>query len=88
MKDRKKQRENRKLKHKEEMIDMLITRHLDQNPMLKDLPRIEFCDDGYSGTNFDRPAFQKMIELVKKGEISCIVVKDAAGIIGLKNMSA
>ena len=55
---------------------MLITRHLDQNPMLKDLPRIEFCDDGYSGTNFDRPAFQKMIELVKKGEISCIVVKD------------
>lgn len=55
---------------------MLITRHLDQNPTLKDLPRIEFCDDGYSGTNFERPAFQKMIEMVKKGEISCIVVKD------------
>lgn len=55
---------------------MLINRHLDQNPMLKNLPRVEFCDDGYSGTNFDRPQFQKMIELVKKGEISCIVVKD------------
>jgi DNA invertase Pin-like site-specific DNA recombinase len=54
----------------------LIERHLDQNPELRDLPRLEFCDDGYSGTNFDRPQFSKMIELVKKGEISCIVVKD------------
>lgn len=29
---------------------MLINRHLDQNPLLCDLPRIEFCDDGFSGT--------------------------------------
>ena len=55
---------------------MLINRHLDQNPLLCDLPRIEFCDDGFSGTNFDRPDFAKMIECAKHGEISCIVVKD------------
>ena len=55
---------------------MLINRHLDQNPLLCDLPRIEFCDDGFSGTNFDRPDFAKMIEYAKHGEISCIVVKD------------
>lgn len=36
----------------------------------------EFCDDGYTGTNFDRPSFQKMIELARKGKISCIIVKD------------
>lgn len=36
----------------------------------------EFCDDGYTGTNFDRPSFQKMIELARKGKISCILVKD------------
>ena len=30
----------------------LSNRHLDQNPLLCDLPRIEFCDDGFSGTNF------------------------------------
>lgn len=36
----------------------------------------EFCDDGYTGTNFDRPDFKKMIELVKKSEINCIIVKD------------
>ena len=31
---------------------LLINRHLDENPFLCDLPRIEFCDDGFSGTNF------------------------------------
>lgn len=36
----------------------------------------EYCDDGYTGANFDRPDFQKMIEAVQKGEIDCIVVKD------------
>lgn len=36
----------------------------------------EFCDDGYSGTNFHRPAFQKMMQEVKKQEIQCIIVKD------------
>ena len=36
----------------------------------------EYSDDGYSGYNFERPQFQKMIEDVKKGEIDCIVVKD------------
>lgn len=36
----------------------------------------EFCDDGYTGTNFDRPDFQKMIALVKERKINCIVVKD------------
>lgn len=36
----------------------------------------EYIDDGYSGTNFIRPAFQKMIEDVKKRRIDCIVVKD------------
>ena len=55
---------------------LLINRHLDQNPMLCDLPRIEFFDDGFSGTNFERPDFMRMIEYAKKGEISCIVVKD------------
>ncbi|MFR2487262.1 MAG: recombinase family protein [Hungatella sp.] len=37
---------------------------------------LEFCDEGYSGTNFERPAFQKMMLLVKSGGIDCIIVKD------------
>ena len=33
-------------------------------------------DDGYSGSNFDRPAFQEMIAEVKAGKVNCVVVKD------------
>lgn len=36
----------------------------------------EYADDGYSGVNFDRPAFQEMMDDVKAGHITCIVVKD------------
>ncbi|MCC8029990.1 MAG: recombinase family protein [Lachnospiraceae bacterium] len=47
---------------------------------LKNHPEIisyqEFCDDGYTGTNFDRPDFQRMLDQIKKREINCIVVKD------------
>lgn len=33
-------------------------------------------DDGYSGTNFQRPAFQEMLALVEDGEVGTIIVKD------------
>jgi len=36
----------------------------------------EYVDDGYSGTNFDRPGFQKMLEDIKKKKINCVIVKD------------
>lgn len=35
-----------------------------------------FMDDGYSGTNFDRPAFIEMMELVQQGRVKTILVKD------------
>lgn len=37
---------------------------------------LEFSDDGYSGTNFERPGFTKLLEQVKTGKINCIIVKD------------
>lgn len=36
----------------------------------------EYIDDGWSGTNFDRPAFQRMIEDIEDGKINCVVTKD------------
>ena len=33
-------------------------------------------DDGYSGTNFNRPQFKKLEEAIRKGALDCIVVKD------------
>ena len=43
-------------------------------------PELRECgmkvDDGYTGSNFDRPAFQEMMAEVKAGKVNCIVVKD------------
>lgn len=33
-------------------------------------------DDGYSGVNFERPAFQQMLEDIKAGKVNCVVTKD------------
>lgn len=35
-----------------------------------------YVDNGFSGTNFQRPQFIRMMEDVKSGKINCIVVKD------------
>lgn len=40
-------------------------------------------DDGYSGTNFNRPGFQEMYSLVKSRQVERILVKDYCAIIGL-----
>lgn len=36
----------------------------------------EYIDDGWSGTNFDRPNFQRMINDIEDGRINCVVTKD------------
>ena len=36
----------------------------------------EKVDDGYSGVLFDRPAFQEMMDMIKRGEANCVIVKD------------
>ena len=36
----------------------------------------EYVDDGYSGTDFERPGFQKMLEDINNKKINCIIVKD------------
>ena len=47
---------------------------------LKRCPDMElvdiYSDDGYSGTNFDRPDFNRMMGDIYSGKINCIVVKD------------
>ena len=47
---------------------------------IEDKPQFNFCgeyvDNGFSGTTFERPEFQRMIEQVQAKEIDCIIIKD------------
>ena len=43
----------------------------------------EYVDDGWSGTNYDRPGFQKMIDDIEDGKINCVVTKEDCVIIEL-----
>ena len=36
----------------------------------------EYIDDGFSGVDFERPSFIKMMDEIKNGGINCIIVKD------------
>lgn len=35
-----------------------------------------YIDDGFTGTDFNRPAFQRLFEDMRKGNINCVIVKD------------
>lgn len=55
---------------------LLLKRYIGEHPDLEQFPVLEFVDDGYTGTNFDRPGFQKMMAMIRSGNVSCILVKD------------
>ncbi len=55
---------------------VLIQNFINEQDELKDCEQYEFFDDGYSGTNFERPFFERQIEQIRKGKINCVIVKD------------
>ncbi|WP_352399022.1 recombinase family protein [Anaerotignum sp.] len=66
------QKESNSIKGQREFIYNFIH----QNKDLSSLEVREFVDDGFSGTDFFRPGITALLDGVKKGEISCIIVKD------------
>ena len=54
----------------------LIHRYLDNNEELCHYPRTEFVDDGFTGTNTDRPAFMRMIDRIRDGQFNICISKD------------
>ncbi len=42
----------------------------------RDIEIVELVDDGYSGTNMNRPGMKKLLILAETGGINCVIVKD------------
>ncbi|MCD7887767.1 MAG: recombinase family protein, partial [Clostridiales bacterium] len=54
----------------------LLNDCLAEFPDLRNEETEEFIDDGWSGTDFQRPAFQRMLTLIKKRTVTTVMVKD------------
>ncbi|MDL2272970.1 recombinase family protein [Oscillospiraceae bacterium OttesenSCG-928-G22] len=54
----------------------LIRGFVRSHPEFKGADFIEFSDDGYSGTNFQRPGVAELLDRARSGEVQCIIVKD------------
>lgn len=55
--------------HQKEMLSKYAQEHGLPNPQF-------YVDDGYSGTNFNRPDFQRMIRDIESGLVKTVIVKD------------
>ncbi len=64
--------ESNSIGNQRNLLDAFISR----TPELAESNVIEFCDDGWSGKNFERPVVQELLSQVKQGMIQCIIVKD------------
>ena len=54
---------------------LMLDKHI-KEMNFPDVEALEFVDNGHSGTNFERPAIQELLELVQMGRVNCIIVKD------------
>ena len=53
---------------------VLIREYVKNHPNIRLID--EAFDDGYTGTNYDRPGFQKVMDAVNNGTVNCVIVKD------------
>ena len=54
----------------------LLFSFIEQQPEMSGMQVVEYKDDGYSGTNFNRPKFIELMSDVRKGKVAIIIVKD------------
>ncbi len=63
-------RESESVENQRDIIDNYILEHEEL------IDAGEYVDDGYTGTNFNRPGFQKMLQDINENKIDCIITKD------------
>ena len=54
----------------------ILREYASELPEYANAELMEFVDNGYSGANFERPAVQELLDLVRANRIDCIMVKD------------
>ena len=54
----------------------IIRDYISSHEDLRSMTVTEKCDDGYSGTNMNRPGMQELLAMVKEQRVDCIIVKD------------
>lgn len=54
----------------------LLYQFITSQPQFEDSAVIEICDDGFSGTNMERPGMIKLLELAQAKKVDCIIFKD------------
>ena len=54
---------------------LLLTEYAENMPV-KNIKVVEYTDNGYTGTNFERPAVQRLLSDIKLNKINCVLVKD------------
>ncbi len=54
----------------------MINDYIDSKSEFQHSSRTIYCDDGFTGTNFNRPKVAKMLDDAKNGKINCVIVKD------------
>lgn len=52
----------------------LIHSYLENHPNIHLVEEAD--DDGYTGTNYDRPGFRKVLDAIESGRVNCVIVKD------------
>ena len=55
---------------------IVLHQYVDTMKDVKNVEVLEFVDNGYSGTNFERPAVTRLLDMVREGKINCIIVKN------------
>ena len=73
--------ESNSIGNQRELIRVFI--HEQQDIELYDI----YVDDGFSGSNFDRPEFKRMISDIEAGKVNCVIVKDDCVILELNTES-
>ncbi len=58
--------------HQQSLIQLYVAQH----PELSGLTPVTYIDDGFTGTNTNRPRFQDLLRDVQEGRVAAVIVKD------------